>query len=488
MEAYLDSTEFRNASVARLAGAIQIPSMSYDGMAPVGKDDRWDIFYDIAAYLERIYPLIHGTLGLEKVNTHGLLYTWQGSDESLKPIVLMAHQDVVPVDESTIGSWTYPPFSGAYDGKFVWGRGASDCKTPLIATMSAIEALIGAGFKPKRTIILSYGFDEESAGTQGAGYLALFLLKRYGTEGVSTIIDEGAGIVEFWGALFAIPAVAEKGYVDVNVVIRMPGGHSSAPPAHNGIGVMSEFITMVEANPYKPHFHAENPTLPMLQCAAAWGPDFPEDWKKLLSPGKRDKLARTLAELDDRLKFLFTTSVAVDIVNGGVKANALPERVTALINHRVNVGDQVSDVKDKLIGLATELAKKHNLTVHAFSDEKETPSSITLSDSLQSALEPAPVTPTSVDGVTPYSVLSGTTRALFGTDVFMAPGIMTGNTDTKFYWDLTKHIFRYDPSWDTEDVQSGVHTIDENVSVLAHIRGVKWYSLFLRNMDEANIS
>jgi Gly-Xaa carboxypeptidase len=187
------------------------------------------------------------------------------------------------------------------------------------------------------------------------------------------------------------------------------------------------------------------------------------------------------------IKYLFTTSVAVDIINGGVKANALPERVTALINHRVNVGDHVSDVQDKMTGLATELAKKYNLTVHAFSDEEETPFSITLKDSLHSELEPAPVTPTSIDGVTPYSILSGTTRALFGTDVFMAPGIMTGNTDTKFYWDLTKHIFRYDPSWDIDDNQSGVHTIDENVSILAHIRGAKFYSLFLRNMDEAEL-
>jgi Gly-Xaa carboxypeptidase len=431
MEAYLDSKRFRKETIIRMTGAVQIPSVSYDGMKPVGQDPRWDIFYDFAAYLERAFPLIHSNLILEKVNTHGLLYTWDGSDASLKPTVLMAHQDVVPVDETTIDQWTHPPFSGAYDGTYVWGRGSSDAKNPLIGTMEAVELLIEAKFKPKRSIILSFGFDEESAGTEGAGYLANFLLGRYGKDGVAAIVDEGAGVMEYWGALFAMPAVAEKGYLDVEIIIRMPGGHSSAPPDHNGIGIMSEFITMVEGNLYEPHIYGENPFLSMLQCGAAYGPDFPQDWKPLLSSGKRDKLARKIATLGGFIKYLFTTSVAVDIIGGGVKANALPERTTALINHRINVGDHVSDVQDHLTRLANKIGMKYNLTVHAFNDKQETPSSITLADTLKSALEPAPVTPTNIDGVTPYGILSGTTRALYGKEVLMTPGIMTGNTDTK---------------------------------------------------------
>lgn len=66
-------------------------------------------------------------------------------------------------------------------------------------------------------------------------------------------------------------------------------------------------------------------------------------------------------------------------------------------------------------------------------------------------LDTAPVTPTEVDGVTPYGVLSGTTRALYGERIIVAPGIMTGNTDTRYYWALTKHIFRYMPGWDPEN-------------------------------------
>jgi Gly-Xaa carboxypeptidase len=446
MENYLDSSKFRNESIARMAGAIQIPSESYDDLGPVGEDKRWDTMYDLAAYLERTFPLVYSTLKLEKVNTHGLLFTWKGSEESLKPTVLMAHQDVVPVAESTIDQWTHAPYSGYYDGHYIWGRGASDCKDSLIAILEAVELLIDAGFQPKRTLILSFGFDEESSGYEGAGHLAPVILERYGENGVAIIIDEGGGVAEAWGATFAVPAVGEKGYVDVQVIVRMPGGHSSIPPPHNSIGVMSEFITLVEGNLYEPHFNAENPFLQMLQCGAAHGPEFPSEWKDLLdsqgngNSDKKNSLAKAVAESSDLLKYLITTSVAVDIIGGGVKANALPERTTALINHRVNIGDHVSDVKKHLTELASRIADKYNITLHAFNDEDETPSSITLTTS-ENDLEPAPVSPTTVDSITPYWVVSGTTRALYGKEMFMAPGIMTGNTDTRYYWGTTRHIF-----------------------------------------------
>ncbi|CAJ2507502.1 Uu.00g086880.m01.CDS01 [Anthostomella pinea] len=494
MDTYITSIRFRDIAVARLAGAVQVPSPSFDDLGPVGEDKRWDVMYDLAAYLETTFPLLHDTLELEKVNTHGLLYTWQGSDESLSPTVLMAHQDVVPVAEATIGQWTHPPFSGFYDGQYVWGRGASDCKNILIGIMEAVELLIGAGFEPKRTLILSFGFDEESKGLEGAGHLAPVLVDRYGKDGAAILVDEGMGTSSVWGSHFALPGVAEKGYIDAEIIIRMPGGHSSIPPAHNAIGVMSELITMIEANPYEPHFHPENPYLSQLQCGAEHSPDFPSSLKKLLPSWKeegsttKDKLAQEAAKAGDDIKYLFTTSVAPDVISGGVKSNALPERVRVLVNHRVNVGDRPSGVEAKLKSLAEVVAEKYNLTVQAFNDEPETPRSIKLNVE-RDVLESAPVTPTSVDGVTPYAVLSGTSRAIYGEKLLIAPGMSTGNTDTRYYWDLTKHIFRYDPGWDPEDEGlGGIHTVDEKVSVLAHISGVQWYSMFIRNMDEADLA
>lgn len=493
MDEFLKSSEFQNMSVRRLSEAVQIPTQSFDDMGLIGEDKRWEVFYAFESYLLKTFPLIHANLELDAVNEHGLVYTWKGTNATLKPTLLMAHQDVVPVPDSTIGAWTYPPFGGVFDGKFVWGRGAKDCKDQLFAIMDSIELLLGSGFQPQRTVVLSFGFDEEISGREGAGHLAPYLLKRFGKDGVAVIIDEGAGISTLWGSAFATPGVAEKGYVDVEIVVRMPGGHSSIPPAHNGIGVMSELITDIERNPYNPRLSEDNPVLGLLQCGASYGSNFPPKLKKLLrsrsgqSRCKEDKLAQEASKESLAARYLMTTSVAVDLIQGGVKVNALPERTSATVNHRVNIGEHPSDVKAKLKQLAESIAERHNLTVHAFDGAEETLSSITLRAS-DTELEPAPVTPTIIKPISAYFILSGTTRAIYGQDVLVAPGMTTGNTDTRYYWDLSRNIFRFGPGWDPEDEGLGnIHTVDERASAKAHVVSTRWFILFIRNMDESDL-
>lgn len=268
----------------------------------------------------------------------------------------------------------------------------------------------------------------------------------------------------------------------------MPGGHSSIPPDHNGIGVTSELITLIESNLYEPKLYEQNPYLGMLQCGAAYGTKFPSKLKKLLSKRssssicskKKDRLAIEASKDGLDIKYLMTTSVATDVIRGGVKVNALPERTQVTVNHRINVGETTAVVKNKLTHLAKHVASKYNLTVHAFNDEEETPSSITLFHG--HILEPAPVTPTMIDSITPYAILSGTTRALFGEEIIMSPGIMTGNTDTRYYWDLSRHIFRYMPGYDPDFEGLGrIHTVDEAISVKSHLALIQWYSLFIRS-------
>ncbi|KAI9699867.1 MAG: hypothetical protein M1820_007042 [Bogoriella megaspora] len=451
--------------------------------------------YDFAAFLKKQFPEIHRNLELEVVNIHGLVYTWHGSNVTLKPTVLMAHQDVVPVPNATVDSWTHPPFGGVYDGKYIWGRGASDCKNQLIAIMETVELLIKAEFKPKRTLILSFGFDEEISGRQGAGHIAPFLLQKYGKQSIAAIVDEGANFEKIWGTLFAKPGVGEKGYTDITVTIRMPGGHSSIPSDHTSIGVLSELITLVEAHPYPTRLDNQNPYLGQLQCGAAHSPEFPKKLRGLLQSrktnicaAKPDHLALEAAKAGPAIKYLMQTSQAVDLIEGGVKVNALPERASAIINHRINIGEQPQDVTTKVSYLSKKIAEKYNLTLHAFDGVKEAPSSISLTMS-ENTLDAAPVTPTTVDPISPFTILSGTTRALYGKDIIVTPAIMTGNTDTRFYWDLSKHIFRFGPGWDPEDEGGlgNIHTVDERVSVKNHINAVKWFNLFVRNMDEAEL-
>jgi Gly-Xaa carboxypeptidase len=491
------SAEFRNATIRRLSGAVQVKSESFDDLGVIGEDPRWDVFYDFHRYLEKTFPLIHSQLLVEKVNTHGLLYTWKGSDEALKPTLLMAHQDTVPVPPETISSWTYPPWSGEYDGKYIWGRGASDCKNELIAAMETLELLLEAGFHPKRTILLSFGFDEECSGKQGASHLAAFLQRRYGNDGIAVIVDEGSGFEQAWGTLFAKPGTAEKGYVDVHITIRTPGGHSSIPSDHTSIGILSELITRIESEQYRTRLVDSNPYYTQLQCGAAYSPEFPNKLRKLLarrlsSPhetckAKPDHLALEAAKQGADIKYLMQTSQAVDVISGGIKINALPESATVVVNHRINVGETSQVVKDRLTALAEDVARKYNLALHAF-DGKEEPSSIMLAASKEE-LQVAPVTPADGSVASPFAVLAGTTRALYGEEMIVTPGIMTGNTDTRYYWDLTRHIFRFAPGFDPEDGPGlgAIHTVDERVSVLNHVNAVRWFMLFVRNMDEAEL-
>lgn len=151
--------QYKNHSLEVWSGAVRIPTESFDDLGRVGEDPRFEVFYDFAAYLERAFPHVHAAAKLEKVNTHGLLYVFEGSDRELKPLMLTAHQDVVPVLGDTVDKWTYPPFEAHFDGEFLWGRGSSDCKSQLTAVMEAMEALLAQGFEPRRTVLFAFGFD-----------------------------------------------------------------------------------------------------------------------------------------------------------------------------------------------------------------------------------------------------------------------------------------------------------------------------------------
>ncbi|KAM7187824.1 hypothetical protein V8F33_011039 [Rhypophila sp. PSN 637] len=502
---YITTPAFRNETIQRLSGAIQVKSESFDDLGAIGTDPRWDVFFNFYAYLAKNFPLIHAQLKVEKVNTHGLLYTWEGTDSSLKPTLLMAHQDTVPVPAETIPSWTHPPWSGFYDGEYIWGRGASDCKNQLIATMETLELLLEASFKPRRTILLSFGFDEECSGLQGAQSLAAHIHERYGDDGIAVIVDEGSTYEESWGTLFAKPGTAEKGYTDVFITVRMAGGHSSVPPEHTSIGVLAELITKLESEQYATILDSANPYYNQLQCGAAYSESFPSKLKHLLSArqkeqgtchkkSKKDKLAIEAAKQGPEVKYLMQTSQAVDVISGGIKVNALPERVTVTVNHRINIGETPDLVYDRLTKLAESVAKKHKLELHAFDDVAPTTPELSISlYTSNHTLQVAPITPANgSDASSPYAVLAGTTRAFHakGEDIIVTPGIMTGNTDTRYYWDLTKHIFRFSPGWDPKDgkgLGNGIHTVDERVSVVNHVSSVAWFLGFVRNMDEADV-
>ena len=163
------------AVVDTLAEAVRLRTVSTRDDAALNADQ----FMQLHSLLQARFPKLHAELKREVVGDLSLLYTWQGSNPAAAPILLMAHQDVVPVAPGTEKDWTEEPFSGKIKDGYVWGRGAWDDKGNLIAQMQAIEMLLANGYKPERTVYLAYGADEEVGGLRGAAKIAA-LLKECG--------------------------------------------------------------------------------------------------------------------------------------------------------------------------------------------------------------------------------------------------------------------------------------------------------------------
>ncbi|KAF8216351.1 hypothetical protein K438DRAFT_1797078 [Mycena galopus ATCC 62051] len=505
----LATPDFKTKAVDWLAGAVQVPTEVFDAMPPVGQDPRWEVFAPFHDYLLAAFPLVHSTLTLTKVNTYGLLFEWTGSDTSLKPILLAAHQDVVPVEPKTYGEWTHPPYSGYFDGELIWGRGSSDDKSGLIGIMTAIETLITQDFKPTRTVVLAFGFDEEASGRQGAGTLGPAMHGIYGEDlPFAFVVDEGGGFGEAYGSVLAFPAVAEKGYLDVHVEVTSPGGHSSVPPPHTTIGMLAALVVKYEDNPYEIELSRDSIPYALVQCAAAYGPEMPSKLKRLVRRSTRSKKA--LAKLQDVLiedpffKSLIGTTQAVDIVQGGVKSNALPEQAYALVNHRISTQSSVAETMAHDTALLVDLAAKFNLSYTAFGKAISTGApafgTLTLSDAYGTSLEPAPVSPIAGEESKAYQLLSGTIKATYaahrGLDlaggkkgIVVAPAMSTGNTDTRYYWKLSRSIFRYNHNNVIADADrlSGVHTVNEVISAESLLEMIRFFATLILNADESKV-
>lgn len=509
---YFRTDEFREYALKNLQGIVQIPSESYDDLGEVGTDPRWDIFYKVEEFFKKSFPETHKQLTLDKVNTHGLIYTWKGSDESLKPVLLAAHQDVVPVLPETRGLWDHDPYSAYFDGEHVWGRGASDDKNPLVGILEAIEILLTKEpeFVPKRTIVVGFGFDEEVSGYQGAQKIGQFLEEKYGKHSFEAIVDEGAGIAELEGVKVAMPAISEKGFYNAEVVLHTPGGHSSIPPDQTAIGIIGRLAALIEDTPFHPKLTVENPFYKLLTCLAVYSPTFDDKFKKAILHAGDDAIANKyltkVISSQRELRYNIQTSQAIDIVKGGLKVNALPEEVHLITNFRVSTESNISDTRSKIVGNVLTIAHRFGLGVTV---NITTPSGDTIVDEIIPAtaagyftvsdygkyIEPSPVSP--AEGST-WETLAGTIRHVFenyagtigkasvegGNDnVLVAPSLMPANTDTRHYWGLTENIYRFSPYRATE-VNPSMHTVNENILLDIHLETVVFYYAYIKNLSK----
>ncbi|KAI5476036.1 Gly-Xaa carboxypeptidase [Pseudohyphozyma bogoriensis] len=469
---------YREESARRLTAAVKIATVSYDDNGLPTEDPRWAPFFEFQTWLVDTFPAVftRSEVTLEKVNTLGLLTTIQGSEPDLKPLLLTSHYDVTPAPLETYGRWTHPPFSGFNDGEYIWGRGAGDDKTLLVGQYEALSLLLqDKDFVPRRTILLSHGFDEEEVfARQGAGELAKFLEARYGPDSILLAIDEGTSLTEdAWGAEMAIPSTSEKGYMDIIIKVGTPGGHSSVPPAHSGIGIAADIVHALEANPYPNTFDINDPVLGHIICGAEHAPSFPPKWKALLKKGSKGlaKLADLYAATGAPQHAQVSTTQAIDVIAGGSKINSLPEEVVVKMNHRIQFSSNISYTQQHLADTIKPVADHFKLKLAAFTGEtpEELGECYVSIELLGLPLEPAPNAKLS-GGV--WDLFAGSIKEAFPTksgkkNIVVSPFGLGGNTDTKVYHALSKNIYRFSGSG--YGASSNAHTVDEKTSIDAHL-------------------
>jgi carboxypeptidase PM20D1 len=431
--------------VARnLSSVIKVETVSHEDVELDVKEN----FKILQTKLAKQYPLSHSILKKEILDGYSLLYTWKGTNDTLDPIVFMAHQDVVPADEFTLDQWTHAPFSGEIADGFIWGRGTMDIKNQLIAVFEAVEQLIKNNYQPERTIMLSFSHNEEVLGSGAVAVVAH--LKAKGIR-VQSVIDEGGSIYDDMipgvEGLAAMIGVAEKGYLSLRLQAQAIGGHSSTPSQATAIGILASAIDRLQKHKFPARVSAVLPMFeglgaaasPMMQLA------FSNLW--LFSGIIASKLAKK-PEADATIR----TTMAPTIIKGGLKDNVLPSMAEAVVNFRLLQGETI--------------AKTCERVRKVINDER-----VTFEPMADKAWEASPVSDVECPA---YQHISSVSTELFpGTAV--APYIMLGGTDSRNFHEVSDQVYRFSPIRVVEEDVHRVHGVNERISIEAMYTMVEFF-------------
>ncbi len=440
------------AAAVCLSKAITFPTISYVDWTKIDGS----AFLALHDCLAGTFPRVHAGLKREVVSDYALLYTWPGQDPSLKPILLMAHLDVVPIEQGTEGKWTHPPFSGQIADGFVWGRGAADSKFGVIGALQAVETLLAEGFQPKRTVYLAFGCDEEVSGRHGAASIAALLESR-GVQ-LEFLVDEGGavseGIVPGVAKPVAIVGIAEKGYLSLQLTAESAGGHSAMPPRRTTIGTLGAAVSRLEKHPFPARLAG-----PVRLSLDTLGPEMPFGLRLLVTNRWLfGPLLRTALTRSPEANALLRTTTAPTIFQAGVKDNILPQKAQAVVNFRIRHGETAASTLARVRQAVETLPVK----VDPLPDAP--------------GWDPSPVSDLESPG---YALLQKTIRQVFPAAV-VVPYLVTGATDARYYARLTNNLFRFSPMTMNRGDFNRAHGTDERVAVADCGRGVTFYRELIR--------
>ncbi len=332
---------------------------------------------------------------------------------------------------------------------FIWGRGALDDKSGVIAQLEAATHLLKTGFAPKRTVYFSFGHDEELGGGEGAANVAKYLQDQ-GVQ-LAWSLDEGSfvgdGMMPGVEQLMATINVAEKGSVTLEIVAKSAGGHSSTPPRQTAVGILAQAITALKKNPVPGGLSGLSEQ--MFDTASRHMPFgsrifFANRW--LFGGAIEDRMSEVPFG-----NAMLRTTTAPTMLSGSVKTNVLPIEAVATVNFRIHPRDTVESVIEHV----KSVVENENVEVRVPGSGR--PASA--------------VSSWESDG---FAVVERAIREIYG-EVVVAPGIMVAGSDSRHYAKVADDAYRFNPFVMTGDDLAGFHGTNEKMGVSNLAQGSRTY-------------
>jgi carboxypeptidase PM20D1 len=438
-----------------LQAAIRCKTISNIDMSKMDKNE----FIKLHNLLRKQYPLMHEKLKVEDIGFAALLYTWEGTDPSLKPIALLGHQDVVPITDGTLGDWKHPPFDAVIDDGVLYGRGAIDMKNHLVGVCEAVETLLEEGFTPKRTVYLCFGCNEEIvASPESQAELISKTLESRGVE-LESLLDEGGGLLNM-----KIPGVidknivgigiGEKGNVEFRITVPGDGGHSSAPPKHTAAGKLADVIKDIENHPFPVRVSPEIKNVIKILCENV---EFPVRLLTVNYKALMPAIVLAMANIKGASS-LMRTMQAVTMLEGSPQFNVLPKNATAGVNFRIIPGEHVSDVEKHL----RKVIKNKDAVIE-----------------FRGGNEPSIISPT--DSRT-FNLISDLVGSMSDRNVIV-PFIVMGGTDARHYQNICSQLYRISPFQMDFEIVFTSHGTNERIPVSSFHDGVAFFKRYIRKLS-----
>lgn len=427
----------------KLSAMVQIPTLSKKN------DEPYDAFLPFQETLAKLFPRVFETFENHDLNGN-LLRRWKGSDPSKNGILLMGHQDVVPVDQA---GWTKDPFSGAIEDGCVWGRGAMDCKSTVCCELQALEELLEEGFQPEQDIWFFSSRNEEISG--GGAEAAANYLRAQGIR-LDLVLDEGGAIVGdiIPGLSFPVAAIGviEKGFCNVKFIARSAGGHSSTPPKNSPMIRLAKL--MVEVDKKMPFEAKLDTPVPEILDNIAPYVSFP--LRFLLANRKvfGGLIKTAFVHLSCQTRAFVQSTAAFTMAEGSTAANVLPDEASVICNLRPSKQQNAQQT----VAVLQKIAAKYDVETEVlFSRDASNTSS-----------------PDSAE----FKQLQKNLQACLP-DCVVTPYLMTGGTDSRQFEIVCDNVLRFTPTRLTKSQLEAMHAANENVGVEAIAEGVKIYKYLL---------